>query len=117
MSDGNGRFLSIKDIIDNHPRIQQMKEWVIRNPIYERVTNKTSLVVDPYSYRDRGFVPRELLQLRDDVDSWKRERMNQYIGGGQQMSYSIEQRVIERPKVDKEWVGKLNKLLKKLKLK
>jgi hypothetical protein len=32
------------------------------------------------------------------------------------MSYSIEQRIIERPKVDKEWVSKLNKLLKKLKL-
>jgi phage terminase large subunit GpA-like protein len=61
-------------------------------------------------------VPRELLQLRDDVDSWKRERMNQYIGGGQQMSYSVEQRVIERPKVNKEWVSKLNKLLNKLKL-
>ena len=36
--------------------------------------------------------------------------MNQYIGGGRQMSDSIEQRVIERPKVDKEWVSKLNKL-------
>ena len=39
-----------------------------------------------------------------------------YIGGGQQMSDSIEQRVIERPKVNKEWVSKLNKLLNKLKL-
>ena len=39
------------------------------------------------------------------------------IGGGQQMSDTIEQRVIERPKVDKEWVSKLNKLLNKLKLK
>jgi phage terminase large subunit GpA-like protein len=118
MSDGNGRYTSIQTLLDTHPRIQQMKEWVIRNPIYERVTNKTSLLVDPYSYRDRGFVPRELLQLRDDVDSdyRMRERMNQYIGGGQQMSYSIEPRVIERPKVDKEWVSKLNKLLNKLKL-
>ena len=116
MVEGNGRFYSVKDIIDNHPRIQQMTEWVVRNPIYDRVTQKISLRHDPYSYRDRGFVPRELLQLRDDVDSWKRERMNQYIGGGQQMSYSIEQRVIERPKVNKEWVSKLNKLLNKLKL-
>ena len=117
MVEGNGRFYSVKDIIDNHPRIQQMTEWVVRNPIYDRVTQKISLHHDPYSYRDRGFVPSELLQLRDDVDSWKRERMNQYIGGGQQMSYSIEQRVIERPKVNKEWVSKLNKLLNKLKLK
>ena len=117
MVEGSGRFYSVKDIIDNHPRIQQMTEWVVRNPIYDRVTQKISLRHDPYSYRDRGFVPRELLQLRDDVDSWKRERMNQYIAGGQQMSYSIEQRVIERPKVNKEWVSKLNKLLNKLKLK
>lgn len=114
-----GRFLSVKDVINNHPRIQQMKEWVIRNPRYERVTQKTSLVVDPYSYRQLPNDIIQLLQLREDfvVDFRKKERMNQYIGGGQQMSYSIEQRVIERPKVDKEWVGKLNKLLKKLKLK
>ena len=116
MVEGNGRFYSVKDIIDNHPRIQQMTEWVVRNPIYDRVTQKISLRHDPYSYRDRGFVPRELLQLRDDVDYRMKERMNQYIGGGQQMSDSIEQRVIERPKVNKEWVSKLNKLLNKLKL-
>jgi hypothetical protein len=68
---------------------------------------------------DRGREQREFLQLRDDfVDDFrKKERMNRYIGGGQQMSDSIEQRVIERPKVDKEWVSKLNKLLNKLKLK
>ena len=119
MVDGNGRYISIQTLIETHPRIQQMKEWVVRNPIYDRVTQKISLHHDPYSYRDRGFVPRELLQLRDDFvsDYRKKERMKQYIGGGQQMSYSIEQRIIERPKVDKEWVSKLNKLLNKLKLK
>jgi hypothetical protein len=116
MSDG-GRNTSMKTLLDTHPRIRLMKEWVTRYREYNRVTQKTSLVVDPYSYRDRGFVPRELLQLRDDVDYRMKERMNQYIGGGQQMSYSIEQRVIVRPKVDKEWVSKLNKLLNKLKLK
>jgi hypothetical protein len=114
----NGRFFSAQDVILNHPRIQQMKEWVTRYREYERVTKKTSLVVDPYSYRQLPKDVIELLTLRDDFvpDFRKKERMNQYIGGGRQMSDSIEQRVIERPKVDKEWVSKLNKLLNKLKL-
>lgn len=118
MVDGNGRYTSIKVLIYTHPRIQQMKEWVIRYPEYKRLTQKSSLAVDPYSYMDSGRELREFLRLRDDfiVDYRKKERMNQYISGGQQMSYSIEQRVIERPKVDKEQVGKLNKLLKILKL-
>jgi hypothetical protein len=115
----NGRFLSAKDVINNHPRIRLMKEWVTRYREYDRVTQKTSLAVDPYSYMDRGSEQREFLQLRFDSvpDFRKKERMNQYIRGGQQMSDTIEQRVIERPKVDKEWVSKLNKLLNKLKLK
>jgi len=119
MVEGNGRFYSVKDVILNHPRIQQMKEWVTRYREYDRVTQKTSLAADPYSYMDRGREQREFLQLRDDYvsDYRKQERMKQYIGGGQQMSYSIEQRVIEKRKVEKEWVGKLNKLLNKLKLK
>jgi hypothetical protein len=66
MSDGNGRFSSVKYVINNYPRIQQMKEWVIRNPEYKRVTQKTSLAVDPYSYMDRGREQREFLQLRMD---------------------------------------------------
>jgi hypothetical protein len=118
MVDGNGRYTSVSVLIDTHPRIQQMKEWVAMYREYTRVTQKTSLVVDPYSYRQLPKDVIELLTLRDDFvpDFRKKERMNQYISGGQQMSYSIEQRVIERPKVDKEWVGKLNKLLNKLKL-
>ena len=117
MSDG-GRNTSMKTLLDTHPRIRLMKEWVTRYREYNRVTQKTSLVVDPYSYRQLPKDVIELLTLRDDFvpDFRKKERMNQYIGG-QQMSDSIEQRVIERPKVDKEWVGKLNKLLNKLKLK
>jgi hypothetical protein len=112
------RWLDVRIVIESHPRIKQMKEWVIKNREYDRVTQKTSLAADPYSYMDRGREQREFLQLRDDGNPnyRMRERMNQYIGGGQQMSDSIEQRVIERPKVDKEWVSKLNKLLKKLKL-
>ena len=118
MSDG-GRNTSMKTLLDTHPRIRLMKEWVTRYREYNRVTQKTSLVVDPYSYRQLPKDVIELLTLRDDFvpDFRKKERMNQYIGGGQQMSDSIEHRVIERPKVDKEWVGKLNKLLNKLKLK
>lgn len=119
MVEGNGRYTSVTRLIDTHPRIQQMIEWVTKYREYTRVTQKTSLVVDPYSYRQLPNDIIQLLQLREDfvVDFRKKERMNQYIGGGQQMSYSIEQRVIERPKVDKEWVSKLNKLLNKLKLK
>jgi hypothetical protein len=108
----------VRVVIETHPRIQQMKKWVTKSREYTRVTQKTSLVVDPYSYRQLPKDVIELLTLRDDFvpDFRKKERMNQYIGGGQQMSYSIEQRVIERPKVNKEWVSKLNKLLNKLKL-
>jgi len=115
----DGRYKSMQTLVDTHPRIQQMKEWVVKNQMYYRVTQKTSLRHDPYSYRDSVGQVREFLQLRDDYvsDYRKQERMKQYIGGGQQMLPSIEQRVIERPKVDKEWVGKLNKLLNKLKLK
>ena len=87
------------DTINNHPRIRLMKEWVTRYREYDRVTQKTSLAADPYSYTDRGREQREFLQLRDDfVDDFrKKEWMNRYIGGGQQMSDYIEQRVIKRP--------------------
>lgn len=94
-----------------------MKEWVTRYREYDRVTQKTSFAVDPYSYMDRGREQREFLQLRDDSVPLKSEPKNQYIDGRLRMSIPIEPRVIKRPKVDKEWVGKLNKLLNKLKLK
>ena len=123
MVEGNGRYTSVSVLIDTHPRIQQMKEWVAMYKEYERVTQKTSLVVDPYSYRQLPKDVIELLTLRDDFvpDFRKKERMNQYIScipkGYMSVSPGIEQRVIERTKVDKEWVSKLNKLLNKLKLK
>jgi hypothetical protein len=117
MSDGNGRDTSIRILMDTHPRIQQMKEWVTRYREYDRVTRKTVFSNHPYSRMDRDSEQGELLKIRYDVDYKEKEPMNRYIGGGQQMSDSIEQRVIERPKVDKEWVSKLNKLLNKLKLK
>jgi len=95
----NGRFFSAQDVILNHPRIQQMKEWVTRYREYERVTRKTVLSNHPYSSIARGGKEGEFLQLRDDfVQNFrKKERMNRYIGGGQQMSDSIEQKVIKRP--------------------
>lgn len=96
----NGRFLSAKDVINNHPRIGQMKEWVTRYREYDRVTQKTSLAGNPYSYMDRGREQREFLQLRDDLnrDYRKKEPMNQYIDGRLQMSIPIE----PRPRVEKE---------------
>ena len=94
----NGRFFSAQDVILNHPRIQQMKEWVTRYREYDRVTRKTVLSDHPYSRMEKNGEHGEILQLRYDVDSRKRETMNQYIGGGQQMSYSIEQ----RQRVEKE---------------
>ena len=96
----NGRFFSAQDVILNHPRIQQMKEWVTRYREYERVTRKTVLSNHPYSSIARGGKEGEFLQLRDDfVDDFrKKERMNRYIGGGQQMTDSIE----PRQRVEKE---------------
>ena len=94
----NGRFFSAQDVILNHPRIQQMKEWVTRYREYDRVTRKTVLSDHPYSRMEKNGEHGEIQQLRYDVDSRKRETMNQYIGGGQQMSYSIEQ----RQRVEKE---------------
>lgn len=70
-----GRFFSAKDVILNHPRIQQMKEWVIRYREYDRVTQKTSLAGDPYSYMDRGREQREFLQLRDDRQRVEKESL------------------------------------------
>jgi len=92
MVDFNSRYTSISVLLNTHPRIQQMREWVAMYREYERVTQKTSLVVDPYSYRQLPKDVIELLTLRDDFvpDFRKKERMNQYIGGGQQMSYSVE---------------------------
>jgi hypothetical protein len=111
------RWSDVRVVIETHPRIQQMKEWVVRNREYDRVTQKAPLAADPYSYMDRGREQREFLQLRDDFvsDYRKQERMKQYIGGEQQMSYSIEPRIIEKPKVEKESVFK--RMMNKLKLK
>jgi len=110
------RWLDVRIVIESHPRIKQMKEWVIRNREYDRVTRKTVLSDHPYSIINKNGEHEEILQLRYDVDSKEKEPKNRYINGKLHMTIPIEQRVIERPKVDKEWVSKLNKLLNKLKL-
>ena len=95
-----GRFYSVKDVILNHPRIRLMKEWIIRNPEYKRVTKKTSSTADPYSYSylDISKEMREFLQLRDDRVPLKNEPKNQYIDGRLRMSIPIE----PRQRVEKE---------------
>lgn len=96
----NGRFFSAQDVIRNHPRIQQMKEWVTRYREYDRVTRKTVLSNHPYSVMEKNGEHGEILKLRDDFvdDFGKKERMNRYIDGGQQMSIPIQ----PRQRVEKE---------------
>ena len=146
MSDGNGRFSSVKNVINNHPRIQLMKEWVIRNPNYDRVTIKTS----PHSYMDRGVEHREFLWLRNDDRQVSPQeyrgrgiRPGEYnvVMGGEQFYQQVrdQQQELMRGQMSLRWsdygtnnpcaeielpnvtvkqrVSKLNKLLKKLKLK
>ena len=114
MPDGNGRFLSMKVLIDTHPRIQQMKEWITRYREYDRVTRKTSLTADPYSYSysDINKEQREFLQIRYDIDARKRETMNQYIDGRLRMSVPIEEKINNVTKV-----SIITKIMNKLKLK
>ena len=111
MSDG--RYPSMRVLIDTHPRIRQMKEWVIRNPRYIRVTKKTVLSHHPYSSIDRDGEQGEFLQLRDDVDSWKREKrgdFNQYINSRLQREIPEEEPIVEGD-------GIIKRLSKKLKIK
>ena len=150
MSDGNGRFSSVKDVINNHPRIQLMKEWVVRNPRYDRVTIKTVLSYHPYSSIDRNGQRGELLQLRNDDRQVSTQeyrvrgiRPGEYnvVMGGEQFYQQVrdQQRELMRGQMSLRWsdygtnnpcdeielpnvtvkqrVGKLNKLLNKLKLK
>ena len=49
----------VRVVIETHPRIQQMKKWVTKYREYTRVTQKTSLVVDPYSYRQ---LPKDVIE-------------------------------------------------------
>ena len=106
----NGRFFSAQDIILNHPRIQQMKEWVTRYREYDRITRKTVLSNHPYSVMEKNGEHGEILQLRYDVDSKMREPVNQYIDGRLQMSIPIQ----PRQRVKKESL--ITRIKNKLKL-
>jgi hypothetical protein len=110
-----------QNTINNHPRIQQMKEWVTRYREYERNTKKITLINDPYSYMDRCREQREFLGLRNDN---RQLPPQEYRGLGIQPGYSDYQ--ISNPCVEIELPNvtvtqrvtksKLSKLLNKLKL-
>jgi hypothetical protein len=118
MSDGNGRFTSVRTLLNTHPRIQLMKEWVTRYREYERVTQKTVFSNHPYSTIEKNGEVGEFLKLRNDNKPTPQE----YRGLGKQPGYSDY--LISNPCVEIELpnvtvtqrVSKLNKLLNKLKL-
>jgi hypothetical protein len=115
MSDGNGRYTSIRTLVDTHPRIQLMKEWACEYREYERVTKKIFFSNHPYSYNEKYGEIGEILQLRyDDVDSWKKEKReprHQYRGDGiVQMSIPVE-------KIEEIETSKIKKMLNKIKIK
>jgi hypothetical protein len=70
---------SIDVLMETHPRVQQMEYWVARNPSYQRVTRKTSMYYDPYTYRDNGSKYGRLLQLRADISPTSQERRDRGI--------------------------------------
>jgi hypothetical protein len=84
MSDGNGRFTSVRTLLNTHPRIQLMKEWVTRYREYERVTQKTVFSNHPYSTIEKNGEVGEFLKLRNDNKPTPQE----YRGLGKQPGYS-----------------------------
>lgn len=84
MSDGNGRFTSVRTLLNTHPRIQLMKEWVTRYREYERVTQKTVFSNHPYSTIEKNGEVGEFLKLRNDNKPTPQE----YRGLGIQPGYS-----------------------------
>lgn len=95
-------YPSMSVLLETHPRIRQMKEWVIRNPRYERVTKKTVLSHHPYSGFDRSGEKGKFLQLRNDTQP-------PYINSRLQREIPEEEPIVERD-------GVITRLLKKLKL-
>jgi hypothetical protein len=83
MSDGNGRFTSVRTLLNTHPRIQLMKEWVTRYREYERVTQKTVFSNHPYSTIEKNGEVGEFLKLRNDNKPTPQE----YRGLGIQQGY------------------------------
>ena len=88
----------------NHPRIEELKEWLVktRHRRYERVTPKVDLSV--YTYTDRGGEQRELLELRGDITPREMESrreqeryLNQQQRGIRPGQYDeLQQQLIER---------------------
>jgi hypothetical protein len=87
----------------NHPRIEELKEWLVktRHRRYERVTPKVDLSV--YTYTDRGGEQRELLELRGDITPREMESrreqeryLNQQRGIRTGQYDELQQQLIER---------------------
>ncbi len=87
----------------NHPRIEELKEWLVktRHRRYERVTPKVDLSV--YTYTDRGGEQRELLELRGDITPREMESrreqeryLNQQRGIRPGQYDELQQQLIER---------------------
>jgi hypothetical protein len=87
----------------NHPRIEELKEWLVktRHRRYERVTPKVDLSV--YTYTDRGDEQRELLELRGDITPREMESrreqeryLNQQRGIRTGQYDELQQQLIER---------------------
>jgi len=70
--------------INNHPRFQVMKEWVVKYREYERYTKKANLSYDPYSYRGDIRVQTDFFGLRND----NQPPLQEYRGLGTQRGYS-----------------------------
>jgi hypothetical protein len=100
--------------INNHPRIQQMKEWVTRYQEYDRYTRKTFLSNHPYSNIDRNGQRGELLRLRNDdrqilTQKYRGEgiRPGEYnsVMGGEQFYQQVrdQQRELMRGQMSLRW--------------
>jgi hypothetical protein len=114
---------SIDVLMETHPRAQQMEDWVVRNPSYQRVTRKTSEFYDPYTYRDNRSKYGRLLQLRADISPTSQEHRSKGIIQGyynydidnlrdqrrqQQMSEYVEPRqIVKKESVFKRMINKL----------
>jgi hypothetical protein len=114
---------SIDVLMETHPRAQQMEDWVVRNPSYQRVTRKTSEFYDPYTYRDNRSKYGGLLQLRADISPTSQQHRDKGIMSGyynydidnlrdqrrqQQMSEYVEPRqIVKKESVFKRMINKL----------
>jgi hypothetical protein len=137
-SRGNTRGYNPNGVDNFHPRFTKMCRWMYNHKPneYNAAMNRS---YDPYRYRENPQA-QELIQQRAQFrgEGIRPGEYNSVMGGEQFYQQVRDQQrelmrgqmslrwsdyetnnpcaEIERPKVDKEWVGKLNKLLNKLKL-